>query len=76
MILLLRGYLHNGDHSNLKSDVDNLIQDIDHVIYKMPTTTDNLQQAVVIEVDSDQGLLDSYAVVEIKILLTYELSNI
>jgi hypothetical protein len=76
LILLLRCYLKNGDRSSLKAEVDNLIQDIDHVIYKMPTDTDNLQQVLVTEVDSDQGLLEDYAVVEIKLLLTYELSNI
>lgn len=76
LVLLLRCYLHNGDRSTLKGMVDNLIQDIDHVAYKMPTTTDNLQQVLVMEVDSDQGLLEDYAVAEIKLLLTYELSNI
>jgi hypothetical protein len=74
--LLLRCYLHNGDHSNLKTAVDNLIQDVDHVIYRMNTDIDNLQTAHVVAVDSDQGLLEDYAVVEIRLQLRYELSNI
>ena len=76
LVILLRCYLHNGDRSELKAAVDNLIQDIDHVVYKMPTTDECLQQITIMEVDSDQGLLGDYAIVEIKLMLAYELSNI
>ncbi len=74
--ILLRCYLHTGDHSQLKAQVDNLIQDIDHVIYKMSTSLENLQTVNVLAVDSDQGLLEDYAVVEIRLELKYELGVI
>ena len=50
LVILLRCYLHNGDRSELKAAVDNLIQDIDHVVYKMPTTDECLQQITIMEV--------------------------
>ncbi len=74
--LLLRGYLRNGDASLLKAAVDDLIQDVDHVIYKMSTEPGNLHTIRVGSVDSDGGLLEDYAIVEIRLILKYELGFI
>ena len=74
--LLLRCYLHNGDRSILSTDVDNLIQDIDHIVYKMSTQVDNFQTVHVGSVDDSQDLLVDYGIVEIKLILKYELGFI
>ncbi len=76
LVVLLRAYLNNGDRSQLKLDEDNLIQDIDHVIYKMPTTSNNIENINILLVDTSQGLLDDYSVLEIRLEVIYELESI
>jgi hypothetical protein len=74
--LLLRCYLYNGDKSLLKAECDNLIQDIDHVIYKVGTNTLNLHKFNITAVDSDQGLLEDHSIIEVHLLAEYELETI
>jgi hypothetical protein len=76
LTVLLRCYLKNGDRTLLRAEEDNLVQDIDHVIYQMSTSSDNIQTIGVVMVDSSQGLLDEYAIVEIRISVKYELDLI
>lgn len=76
LTVLLRCYLQNGDRTQLRVAEDTLIQDIDHVIYQMSTSSDSIQTIGVAMVDSSQGLLDEYAVVEIRITVKYELDSI
>lgn len=76
LTILLRCFLKNGDRTALRAEEDNLIQDIDHVIYQMSTSSNNIQTIGVAMVDSSQGLLDEYAIVEIRISVKYELDLI
>ena len=76
LTVLLRCYLQNGDRTQLRTAEDTLIQDIDHVIYQMSTASDNIQTIGVTMVDSSQGLLDEYAVIEVRINVKYELDSI
>lgn len=74
--VMVRCYLRHGERSVLKTQTDDFIQDVDHVIYNMPTNEFNIQTAHVVSIDTDQGLLDEYAVVEIELAIKYELDVI
>lgn len=76
LTVLVRGFLKHGERSELATLRDNLLQDIDHVIYKMPTTSHNIHTIHVSSIDTDQGMLDSYAVIEVRITVMYELEAI
>lgn len=76
LTLMIRCYLRSGDRTTLKTDCDNFIQDVDHVIYNMSTQDYNIQTAHVISIDTDQGLLEDYSIVEIQVLIRYELDLI
>lgn len=76
LTVLLRAFLTHGERSELATLRDNLIQDIDHAIYKMPTTSHNIHTIHVSSIDTDQGMLDSYAVIEVRLVINYELDVI
>lgn len=76
LTLLIRCYLRNGDRHQLHLDEGNLIEDIDHIIYTMNTDIYSIMDIGVTMVDTSQGLLDDYSVIEIKIEITYELDTI
>lgn len=74
--ILLRCYVHNGDRVTLKTDVDNLIQDIDHVIYKMSTQVHNIHTIHIDSIESTQALLEDYCIIEIQLSVHHELDSI
>ena len=76
LVVLLRAYLRDGERTQLKIAEDNLIQDIDHVIYKMQTTSNNIENINILLIDTSQGLLDEYSVIEIRVEIFYELESI
>jgi ribosomal protein S8 len=76
LTVMLRCYIHGGERSQVRTNTDNLIQDIDHIIYKMRTDLENIQTIGISLVDTDQGLLDDYGIIEMKVEVLYELETI
>ena len=76
LTVMIRAFIKTGNSIDLRTLEGNLVDDIDHVIYKMPTTSHNIETIDILSVDSSQGLLDDYGIIEIKIKVRYELDNI
>ena len=76
LTMMIRAFVRTGDQHDLRVLEGNLIEDVDHIIYKMPTTSDSIQTVEVLLVDSSQGLLDDYGIIEIRVNIKYELDSI
>lgn len=56
--------------------LDDLIEDIDHLISKMRTDQLNIQDIMVLNVDTDQGIIEDYGIAEITVRILYEATTI
>ena len=56
--------------------LDDLTDDIDHLVYSMKTDIHSIQLLQVASVDTDNGLLEDYGILEMIIQIIYEVSTI
>ena len=66
----IRAYVFSEDNS--QSDIDNLVQDIEHVIYSIgDNSSKGTQQFTIANISADEGLLTPYGISEIEITIQY-----
>ena len=66
----IRAYVFSEDNS--QSDIDNLVQDIEHVIYNIgDNSSKGIQQFNIANISADEGLLTPYGLSEIEITIQY-----
>src|SRR5210317_1874348 len=70
----IRAYVYGEDNS--QSLADDLLEDIEHVIYSLEDSPDKGIQDIIIEnVAVDEGLVEPYGLAEVNIQVTYRLEN-
>jgi hypothetical protein len=70
----IRAYVYGEDNS--QSLADDLLEDIEHVIYSLEDSPDKGIQDIIIEnVTVDEGLVEPYGLAEVNIQVTYRLEN-
>jgi len=74
--ITIRGYLYNEEYELANEDVNNLIQDIDHIIYNLPKKHTNLEimDITIASISTDEGLLTPYGIVELQVQASYEVN--
>lgn len=61
---------------NASESLENIIQDVEHVIYSMPNDPNlEILDIIIDNITTDQGLLDPYGFAEIFLNVTYEIEN-
>ena len=66
----IRAYVFSEDNS--QSDIDNLVQDIEHVIYNIgDNSSKGIQQFNIANISADEGLLTPYGLSEIETTIQY-----
>ena len=66
----IRAYVFSEDNS--QSDIDNLVQDIEHVIYNIGDNSDKgIQEFNIANISADEGLLAPYGLGEVEITIQY-----
>jgi len=70
----IRAYVYGEDNS--QSLADDLLEDIEHVIYSLGDYPDKGIQDIIIEgITVDEGLVEPYGLAEVNIQVTYRLEN-
>ena len=70
----IRAYVYGEDNS--QSLADDLLNDIEHVIYSLGDYPDKGIQDIIIEgITVDEGLVEPYGLAEVNIQVTYRLEN-
>lgn len=74
--VLIRAYTYNEENELVNEELNNLIQDIDHVIYNLPRNNTDLEilDIIIKSISSDEGLLTPYGVVELQVQVSYEVN--
>jgi len=53
--------------------INNITQDIEHIIYSLPTTNEILDLTLT-SINTDEGLLTPYGIVELQVQVRYEVT--
>ena len=70
----IRAYVYGEDNS--QSLADDLVQDIEHVIYSLEDKSDiGIQDIIIDNVSTDEGLAHPYGLAEIELTTVYRLNN-
>jgi len=70
----IRAYVYGEDNS--QSLADDLLEDIEHVVYSIGDNPDKGIQDIIIEsITVDEGLVEPYGLAEVSIQVTYRLEN-
>ena len=70
----IRAYVYGEDNS--QSLADDLIQDIEHVIYSLGDNPDKGVQDIIIDsITVDEGLVEPYGLAEVILQIAYRLEN-
>lgn len=70
----IRAYVYGEDNS--QSLADDLVQDIEHVIYSLEDKSDiGIQDIIIDNISTDEGLAHPYGLAEIELTTVYRLNN-
>jgi len=70
----IRAYVYGEDNS--QSLADDLLEDIEHVIYSLEDSpTKGIQDITIESITVDEGLVEPYGLAEVSIQVTYRLEN-
>jgi len=77
LILALRAYIYDEEYELVNEQYSNLTSDIEHVIYSLPTNQSHYEDFEILDtiiqsINTDEGLLTPYGIVELQILISYE----
>lgn len=74
LTIIIRAYVYGEDNSQLQ--VDNLVEDIEHVIYTIGSEPDKgILDIKINNITEDEGLAFPYGIAEIELSVTYRLEN-
>jgi hypothetical protein len=76
LLIALRAYIYDEEYELINENYGNLTSDIEHVIYNLPKTHSDYQilDIVIQSINTDEGLLTPYGIVELQILISYEVN--
>lgn len=76
LILALRAYIYDEEYELLNEQYGNLTSDIEHIIYNLPKTHSHFEilDITIQSINTDEGLLTPYGIVELQILVSYEVT--
>lgn len=70
----IRAYVYGEDNS--QSLADDLLEDIEHVVYSIGDNPDKgIQDIIIDSITVDEGLVEPYGLAEVSIQVTYRLEN-
>jgi hypothetical protein len=71
--IIIRVFTYTEEEELVNNYIGNLIQDVEHVIYNLPSNLDlEIQDIIIQTINSDEGLLAPYGIVEVQIQASYE----
>lgn len=71
--IIIRIYTYTEEEELVNNYTGNIIQDIEHVIYNLPSNFDlQIQDIQIQTINSDEGLLAPYGIVEVQLQASYE----
>jgi len=71
--IIIRVYTYFEEEELVNTYNGNIIQDIEHVIYNLPSNFDlEIQDIQIQTINSDEGLLAPYGIVEVQLQASYE----
>lgn len=71
--MIIRCYVRT---ENAQNALENLIQDVEHVVYHIPSNPSlGIQDIIIDSISTDEGLIEPYGIAEINILATYVLDD-
>lgn len=73
--IAIRIFARDTDTSSAKVIIENLINDIEHVIYSLDTNTLGIQDIIIDRISNDEGLFEPFGLGEVFITIQYELSD-
>jgi|TARA_X000000950_G_C13863804_1_gene639851 hypothetical protein len=74
LVISLRGYVYDEEYELINENYGNITSDLEHVIYNLPRTHSDYQilDVIIQSINTDEGLLTPYGIVELQILISYE----
>lgn len=71
--VVIRCYVKD-DYPQIK--IENLIKDVEHIIYNMPQSTEVAVKDIIIDsITTDEGLMSPYGLAEIVVFVSYDLED-
>ena len=71
--VMLRCYIYDEEDELVNEHINNITQDIEHIIYSLPTTNEILDLTLT-SINTDEGLLTPYGIVELQVQVRYEVT--
>jgi hypothetical protein len=71
--VVLRCYIYDEEDELVNEHINNITQDIEHIIYSLPTTNEILDLTLT-SINTDEGLLTPYGIVELQVQVRYEVT--
>jgi hypothetical protein len=71
ILINLRGYVYDEDEDDVNASAEALIDDIDHVISLLPARHPCFVELRVLDISTDEGLMEPHGVLEMNLLATY-----
>ena len=74
--LTARVYTYEDEDDLVSEHVNDIVQDIEHVIYNLPRNHSNLEilDITIESINTDEGLLTPYGIVELQVQVSYEVT--
>jgi hypothetical protein len=76
LALMIRVYTYDEEDKFINEHINDIVQDIEHVVYNLPRTYSNLEilDITIVSINTDEGLLTPYGIVELQIQARYEVT--
>jgi|TARA_Y100000389_G_scaffold18407_1_gene16000 hypothetical protein len=71
--VVLRCYIYDEEDELVNEHINDITQDIEHIIYSLPTTNEILDLTLT-SINTDEGLLTPYGIVELQVQVRYEVT--
>lgn len=76
LLLMLRIFTYDEEDILVSEHTNDIVQDIEHVIYNLPRNHSNLEilDITIASINTDEGLLTPYGIVELQVQVSYEVT--
>lgn len=74
--MMLRVYTYDEEDDLVNEHINDITQDIEHIIYNLPKNYSNLEilDITITSINTDEGLLTPYGIVELQVQVSYEVT--
>lgn len=72
--VMLRVYVYDEEDELVSEQINDIAQDIEHIIYSLPKDQSDLEllDITITSINTDEGLLTPYGIVELQLQVSYE----